>query len=233
MRKLLIAAFAVAAAFAVVLAMMPSDTVEAKKPAMENGNGAPSGSHYTLNIIGVPKAKTAAMDGSKRHTIFVPLSGKCKIELIVGDFQVTDGNCFDGDGAEFRLPNPDVGSTGSTTYSVFARALGTPGGTADMKTCAFDPVAEIVVCSLIQLELTRDPGQTQFKNASKFLLYIYVDLGSGVERIALFDPALEDYFWEYDNSGLKVAQLRFYECSTVVPLPGNRDDPQEDSDCFA
>ena len=28
------------------------------------GNGAPSGAHYTLNIIGVPKAKTADMSGN-------------------------------------------------------------------------------------------------------------------------------------------------------------------------
>ena len=39
----------------------------------QTGNGAPSGSHYTLNIIGKAKAKTADMTGSNRHTIFVAL----------------------------------------------------------------------------------------------------------------------------------------------------------------
>src|SRR3989441_7632196 len=37
------------------------------------GNGAPSGAHYDLNIIGVTKAKAPSMNGSNRHTIFVPL----------------------------------------------------------------------------------------------------------------------------------------------------------------
>src|SRR2546425_10254884 len=39
------------------------------------GNGAPSGSHYNLNIIGVPKDKTAAMTNNDGHRIFVELNG--------------------------------------------------------------------------------------------------------------------------------------------------------------
>src|SRR2546428_167494 len=39
------------------------------------GNGAPSGSHYNLNIIGVPKDKTAAMTNNDGHRIFVQLVG--------------------------------------------------------------------------------------------------------------------------------------------------------------
>jgi hypothetical protein len=33
----------------------------------------------------------------------------------------------------------------------------------------------------------------------------------------LFSDALQGYFWSYDNTGLKLAQLRFYEVSTTVP----------------
>jgi hypothetical protein len=33
----------------------------------ETGNGAPSGAHYTLNIIGVPKDKSANFDGDNGH----------------------------------------------------------------------------------------------------------------------------------------------------------------------
>src|SRR3989442_8514623 len=39
------------------------------------GNGAPSGSHYNLNIIGVPKDKTADMNNNDGHRIFVQLNG--------------------------------------------------------------------------------------------------------------------------------------------------------------
>jgi len=56
------------------------------------GNAAPAGAHYNLNIIGVPKNKTAEMTGSSGHRIFVPLVGKCKINLRQGDFQVVDGS---------------------------------------------------------------------------------------------------------------------------------------------
>ncbi|MPZ14814.1 MAG: hypothetical protein GEU73_10410 [Chloroflexi bacterium] len=193
------------------------------------GNGAPNGSHYTLNIIGVPKDKTAEMKDSSRHTIFVPLWGSCAISLVVGPFQVNDGNCTDRDGAEFQLPNPDPDGDGTTVYSVFARALGTPGGSSKTTTCATDPDDGSLVCSVISLELKRDAGQTQFQNASKYLLYIYWD----GKRVSLFDPALEDYFWQYDNNGLKLAQLRFYDCSTVVPPADDPKGPQDDTDCFS
>ena len=43
------------------------------------------------------------------------------------DFLVLDANGTDGE-ASFELPNPDPTGSGTTVYSVFARALGTPGG---------------------------------------------------------------------------------------------------------
>src|SRR5213595_2121626 len=39
------------------------------------GNGAPSGAHYNLNIIGVSKDKTATMTVGDGHRIFVQLNG--------------------------------------------------------------------------------------------------------------------------------------------------------------
>ena len=50
------------------------------------------------------------------------------------------------------------------------------------------------------------------------LLYVYADVdGDGViDRMPLFDSRLEDYFWQYDNQGLKLVQLRFYEQPTDV-----------------
>jgi hypothetical protein len=53
---------------------------------------------------------------------------------------------------------------------------------------------------------------------SRELLYIYVDLdGDGnVERYNLFNDALENYLWSYDNNGLKLLQLRFYEVPSQV-----------------
>ena len=200
-------------------------------PAMAialTGNGAPSGAHYNLNIIGVPKNKTADMDNNSGHRIFVKLDGKTNILLCesgvdagcagVDGFQVLDANGTDGT-ASFALPNPDPDGDGTTVYSVFARALGKPGGSSVTTTCATDPSDGSEVCSVISLELTRDKGRSTFDNVSKYLLYIYADIdGDGtLERVPLFGDALEGYFWEYDNSGLKIAQLRFYDCSSTVP----------------
>lgn len=183
------------------------------------GNGAPSGAHYNLNIIGVPKGKTASMTNNDGHRIFVNLGGISKIYLSQGTtFNVLDANGTDGDGAKFQLPNPDPDNDGITTYSVFARALGKPGGSAVVTTCAIDPVTQEEVCSTLSYVAVRDSGGSKFTNVSKQLLYVYADLdGDGTqERYPLFDDRLEGYFWEYDNSGLKLLQLRFYEVTTNV-----------------
>jgi hypothetical protein len=190
-------------------------------PAHATGNGAPSGAHYTLNIIGVSKDKIAAMDGNNGSRIFVPLWGKAKINLVEGDFGVLDANGTDQDGATFSLPNPDPDADGVTEYSVYARALGTPGGSSTTTTCASDPVTDEEICSTESMVLVRSKGKSTFDNVSRELLYVYYDLdGDGTaELIPLFDDRLEDYFWDYDNKGLKLAQLRFYEVSTDVNNP--------------
>jgi hypothetical protein len=174
------------------------------------GNGAPNGAHYNLNVIGVPKDKTG--DFSSGNRIFVPLTGNCKIGLSMGDFNVMDGNCTDG-AAAFQLPNPDPNSTGTFTYSVWARPLGKPGGSSTATTCAIDPTTQEQVCSLNSLVSVRGTGKSTFVNASKDLLSITVYLNGATTptTVSLFDPTLQDYFWNYDNNGLKNLQLRFYQ----------------------
>jgi hypothetical protein len=192
----------------------PDDEATDREIAAVTGNGAPSGAHYNLNIIGVPKNKTASMTGNDGHRIFVPLGGKTKILLSPGDFQVLDANGTDGS-ASFQLPNPDPDGTGTTTYAVYARALGTPGGSSTTTTCATDPTTGEVYCSVDSMVLVRDGKKSTFTNVSRDLLSISVDLdGDGVvETYSLFDDTLTDYYWQYDNTGLRLAQLRFY------PLP--------------
>jgi len=182
------------------------------------GNNAPAGAHYNLNIIGVPKGKTADMTGSQGHRIFVPLQGSCKIGLKEGDFAVIDANCTDNNGASFQLPNPDPENDGVTTYSVWARALGKPGGKSTTTPCATDAITGELYCSTYSMIMVRNTGSSKFTNVSSVLLYIYVDLnGDGTpERYNLFNDALKDYYWNYDNSGLKLVQLRFYDISTQI-----------------
>lgn len=193
-----------------------------------NGNGAPSGSHYSLNVIGVPKGKSASMTGNSGHRIFVPLAGSTKILLSEGPFSVLDANGTDG-AASFQLPKPadfqQDATTSTSDYSVFARALGKPGGEAVVTTCGYDNVTGELVCdTLNSLTLRRSGGKSSFTNVTRELLYIYADLtDDGMDNpqlYPLFSDALRDYFWQYDNAGLKLAQIRFYPCNTVVGATG-------------
>jgi hypothetical protein len=188
----------------------------------QTGNGAPSGTHYNLNILGKPKEKSADMTGDNGHRIFVNLEGKTRILLSEGaDFTVLDANGTDGS-ASFQLPNPDPDSTGITNYSVWVRALGKPGGSGTMKTCGttIDTTTGLLVevCSMDTLNLARRKGKSTFIDVSRQLLYIYADVnGDGVvDRVPLFDESLLGYYWEYDNQGLKLVQLRFYPVSSNV-----------------
>ena len=235
-RTILVTAVVVSAACSQRTPISPSadrTSTFARTSSVQTGNGAPSGAHYNLNIIGVPRNKTADMTGDNGHRIFVPLWGNPKIMLTEGpDFAVLDANGTDGE-ASFQLPNPDPTGSGTTVYSVFARALGTPGGKSLTTTCAIDPFDGAQVCSVITLTLDRKAGKSTFENVSKDLLYIYADVnGDGVlDRVPLFDSSLTGYFWDYDNNGLKLAQLRFYVCSTTVPVATDPNGPQTTS-CF-
>ncbi|MBI3659039.1 hypothetical protein HY230_01025 [Candidatus Acetothermia bacterium] len=196
------------------------------------GNGAPTGAHYNLNIIGVPKDKTADMTGTNGHVIFVPLYGNAKIFLQAGpDFLVLDANGTDSNGASFQLPNPDPTGTGVTTYSVYARALGTPGGSSILTTCATDPSTGELLCSTENLVSVRNTGKSSFDNVSKQLLTIVIVVdpttnpglaaclhisSTTTVRLPLFDPCLQSFLWDYDNNGLKLLQLRFYPVPTTV-----------------
>lgn len=246
MRRLTLGLVAAAA-----VALMASSAMATHK---QTGNGAPNGSHETLNIVGVDKDKNANMKGGG-SVIFAALWGNTKILLCesgtVGEcaddgFYVIDKNGTDGV-AKFALPNPDPTSgeatendPSSSVYSVFARALGTPGGSATITTCATDindpndPNDDVVVCTTEEVTLVRGKGKVaKFSNVTKNLLYIYATNDGALRRYALFDDRLEDYFWDYDNRGLRLAQLRFYPCSTVVPGAGNAGGDINDIECFS
>lgn len=102
-------------------------------------------------------------------------------------------------------------------YEVWARALGTPGGKAIMTTCAYDELG-VEVCSTENVILERLNGKGYkpvFKEVTNELTSIVTDIDDDLrdERVSLFAGGLEDWFWQYENNGLKLAQLRFY------PLP--------------
>ena len=218
------------------------------------GNGAPSGAHYNLNIIGVSKDKTATMTTGDGHRIFVQLNGGEDAVSLNGklasqlnkvnkimlqpapageSFQVLDANATDSNGALFQLP-ADV----SATWTVWARALGKPGGKSNTTTCAttagvdgvFGTADDELICSLSTLSMERTKGKQSFVNVSAELLFITITVDPttntalatclGVTTttdvtLSLFNGCLQNYFWNYDNQGLKLLQLRFYPTSGV------------------
>jgi hypothetical protein len=185
----------------------------------QTGNGALSGPHFNLNIIGVSHDKSPNMNGSG-NVIFVGLGTRTdavttKILLSQtadGVFQVLDKNGTDGE-ASFALPLPG-------TYTVWARALGTPGGQSKMATCAtfIDPTTgtATMVCSTDNEVFVRGTGKSSFRNVTTALTTITLVSGSpaelacGTPTVSLFAACLQGFLWQYDNNGLKLLQIRFY-----------------------
>ena len=197
--------------------------VQPSESSLSTGNGAPSGAHYNLNIIGVPKDKSADFSGGNGGRIFVDLVGSTKINLTEGTFGVLDANGTDG-AAAFQLPNPDDG-TGQLAYSVWVRALGKPGGKASMASCFTELSTATTWCNSgdLVVNLNRVSGGTnqKFVDVSKQLLQVCADVNSDptittLQLVPLFSTLGTDYFWQYDNDGLKLAQMRFYPIYTTA-----------------
>lgn len=205
---------------AAVAAALSATAVAAAQKAT-TGNGAPSGPHFNLNIIGVSHDKNPNMNGGSGNVIFVDLGTKSGVAVTTkillsqaadGVFEVLDKNGTDGE-ASFALPVPG-------TYTVWARALGTPGGQSKIATCAtfVDPLTGVstVLCSTENEVFVRGTGKSSFRNVTSALTTISLPLGSpaelacGTGTVSLFDPCLQDFLWQYDNNGLKLLQIRFY-----------------------
>jgi hypothetical protein len=230
--------------------------------AFANPEGACDGKLLgKVNLIGVKSGKTVNMEDKGGGVIFVGLGEEdnpveTDIYLIEGDeFKVLDKNGTDGEASLMLMPtglDPYIiggDMTGVNTwseYSVFVRALGTPGGKATITTCAtisdlFDdwidqktqkqllgPLPGTTLCSLEQVSntiLVRNSSKPKFINVTAELLTIVflvtVDNGDDPDitfyvRIPIFSDLLENEYWKYDNEGLKNCEIRFYDCSTDV-----------------
>jgi hypothetical protein len=73
----------------------------------------------------------------------------------------------------------------------------------------------------------RDKGQEKFQNVTAALLTIVFKITVDADgdatadetlyvRVPIFDDIIEGEYWEYDNNGLKLLQVRFYEVGTDV-----------------
>jgi len=199
-----------------------------------------NGPHYNLNIIGVPKDKPVpTMTDSNRHTIFVPLQSgadvarNVKIFYVAGDhFEVLDGNATDDNEATIMVPGVDYGDL---CYDVFAAALGKPNGNVVVTaSCIMDDLIGECTDALLLDHFTveRLKGKPKQVNISDiFRATGCIDMNDdgicntgdiSFENVWIFNlPQLIEYFWDYDNNGLKLLQVRFYQttCGSVVTVP--------------
>jgi len=209
-----ITAITLAAVFAVSM-IFASGALQAQA----TGNGAPSGAHYTLNLIGKDKTDILPNDSNNGHRIFVNLyadgiAKQNKIYLTKGDdFGVLDADATDGR-AEFMLPDP-LNADGTRTYSIYVRELGKPGGTGSLQTCYTDVLGDdYCLLGVLTVPLERKSGQSTFRNVTYELTTLCFDSDptAGVTETceSIFSDEFKDYYWNYNNDGLKIIQLRFY-----------------------
>ncbi len=176
-----------------------------------------NGPHYNLNIHGSKTIKDVGI--SDGHSMFVKLEGKTRILMTQdgGGFLVTDPNGTDGS-ASFNIAPGH--------YNVYARALGKPNGNVHIQANGTfnDTLAGETLIMLGYVDISRSKGQPQVLNINN-LFYVDVTICTAVvEGVCtetttytdtwVFDiPELLSYYWDYDNAGLKLLQVRFYPCT--------------------
>jgi hypothetical protein len=154
-------------------------------------------------------------------------------------FDVLDANGTDANGATLLVPCDPLTSDNlnpSVCYDVYATPLGS-SGTANVDViCSFNDTC--LGCNIgagscdtgtIDLPLARKSGKPVTQNITKFFRATgCIDVnGSGfcdAGDVSFGDewifnvPALQDYYWDYDNTGNRITQIRFCD---VEGVPGS------------
>ena len=94
----------------------------------------------------------------------------------------------------------------------------------DPETGAFCSIEQVGNVISGDLRTFRSAGKCVFSNVTAELLTIVfevtVDDGGTIStiqvRVPIFNDLLENEYWLYDNHGLRLLQVRFYDCSTNV-----------------
>jgi hypothetical protein len=187
-----------------------------------SGSNCPAGDFTGTNRHQI--AVRADVTDNPNGKLVTDLVRQNDIMLAPGDFQVVDGNaCTDGV-ARFNLPlNPIGGTLDDPTfqnYKVYGRLVGKPLTEVTATTCGTndagtpnDTSDDFIQCSTESWISMRQKGTApKYADVSKELLTVCLDTsGDGVcdTRVALFDPALFDYFWNWNTTGKAHAQLVF------------------------
>jgi len=63
----------------------------------------------------------------------------------------------------------------------------------------------------------RNSGKSSFSNVSSDLLFLTTCVNGKSVSTPLFSQNYQNNFWQYDNTGLRLLQLRFYQVPSDVP----------------
>jgi hypothetical protein len=154
---------------------------------------------------------------------------------VAGDtFQVLDGNCTDSNGCTIEVPSE---SGGDLCYDVYAVGLGKPGGSAIVTAeCVFDATlggggtcTDVLLQGTFEVDRTNGgsnkPLRQNISNVFRATGYLNLntngicdtgDLQFTNAWIFNIDQLLS-YWWDYDNTGLRNMQVRFYRttCGSI------------------
>ncbi len=175
-----------------LLAAMIATPVLAVNP--QTGNGAPSGQHYNLNIIGVPNPKNVNFDGGNGARIFVDRTGSTQFYVHGGDsYQVLDRDGTDGKvGSGLSTPGiifPYDLATGTWQVQIWMRLVG-PKDSSVKWTSAYWDGSTYVLYQTFDLD-----------KSSKFSLHTDDLLADGYQ----------DMLWTLDpTNNFRICQMRIF-----------------------
>ena len=173
------------------------------------------GAHYNLNLIGKKDnwPGGGSYNNESRHTIFVPEdttgyftpNGKPGITIWMTqgeEFAVIDGNGCDGEAA-FEL--------GSGHYDVYVVAKAKPNGDTDITGWGwvyYETNGGEYYFEVGTVNVGGHSGKPKWKNATDLFYVGGVWIFEFLAGLGADDTA---YFWQYDNHGNKLVQVRFYK----------------------
>lgn len=160
----------------------------------ETGNGAPSGAHYNINIIGVPHNMGDNFDGGNGARIFVLRDDTTFFYVHGADepFQILDHDATDGSCGESRAEPGIIIPYDGATYKVqiYVRLLGPMDSSVKWKSYEWNGTDWV---KFGDFTLNREDKKFQLKTSD------------------LLADGFEDILWEmYEKTNFRHLQMRIY-----------------------
>jgi hypothetical protein len=183
-------------AIVLAVAMVASIAGIAFAQVAETGNGAPSGAHYNLNIIGVPNEKVD-FDGGNGARIFVSRNGPTTFYVNGGtSYEVLDRNGTDGEVGWSRTQPGiifpyDATATPTWRVQIWVRLEGPQGSSVQWTSAYFDGTEYVLYD---QFTLTKDKSTKFTEKTGQLLADQY-----------------QDMLWTLDQkTNFRICQMRIY-----------------------